>query len=160
LTADAISWTGLIALNVHGDNVMDDAESYSVEHAEVTNPDSRDEDFYTNIGNYNSVYEYNNDKLSRGEYNLLYDVNSNFWNWDDVNNRNIFESQREKSERIYNNRIVFTSLLLVNRVVSGISAFLIAKNTGSSKSYSIAPDILYKKDMSFDGIKINLLTNI
>ena len=155
LGADAISWTGLIVLNLHGDNVRDDARSYSVEHAQVTDPESRNNDYYANVGSYNSIYDYNNDKLSRGEYSMLYDVNTQFWNWDTKANRDIFEAQRKKSERIYNNRVVFSSLLIVNRIASGISAFLIAKNTGKAGGFSLIPSMTYKKDLSFDGFRMN-----
>ncbi len=153
LTADAISWTGLISLNIYGDNVIDDAESYSVEHAEVTDPSGKDEDFFANVGNYNSVYEYNNDKLSRGEYSMLYNVSTQFWNWDAESNRDVFEAQRKKSERIYNNRIIFGSLLIANRVVSGISAYLIANNMNKSRKLTVVPNLLYKNGMSIDGIE-------
>lgn len=153
LTADAISWTGLISLNIYGDNVIDDAESYSVEHAEVTDPSGKDEDFFANVGNYNSVYEYNNDKLSRGEYSMLYNVSTQFWNWDAESNRDVFEAQRKKSERIYNNRIIFGSLLIANRVVSGISAYLIANNMKNSRKLTVVPNLLYKNGMSIDGIE-------
>ncbi len=153
LTADAISWTGLISLNIYGDNVIDDAESYSVEHAEVTDPSGKDEDFFANVGNYNSVYEYNNDKLSRGEYSMLYNVSTQFWNWDAESNRDVFEAQRKKSERIYNNRIIFGSLLIANRVVSGISAYLIANNMNNSRKLTVVPNLLYKNGMSIDGIE-------
>lgn len=156
---EAASWTGLIALNIHGDNVAKDAHSYSVEHAQVTNPDGRDDDFYGNVGNFNSVYDYNNDKLTRGEYNLLYDVNANFWNWDSESNRDVFDVQRRDSERIYNNRIIFGSFLIANRIVSGISAYIIAKNMNSKKSYSLTPEIYSKKDKSFDGLGLNFVTN-
>lgn len=156
---EAASWTGFIAVSIHGDNVAKDARSYSVEHAQVTNPDGKDDDFYSNVGNFNSVYDYNNDKLTRGEYNLLYDVNTNFWNWDSESNRDIFDVQRRDSERIYNNRIIFGSFLIANRVVSGISAYLIAKNMNSKKSYSITPEVYSNKDNSFDGFGINFVTN-
>ena len=156
---EAASWTGFIAVSIHGDNVAKDAHSYSVEHAQVTNPDGKDDDFYSNVGNFNSVYDYNNDKLTRGEYNLLYDVNTNFWNWDSESNRDIFDVQRRDSERIYNNRIIFGSFLIANRVVSGISAYIIAKNMNSRKSYSVTPELYSKKDNSFDGVGIKFLAN-
>ncbi len=159
LGADAIAWTGLITLNIHGDNVADDARSFSVEHAQVTSPDSRNKDYFANVGNYNNIYEYNNDKLSRGEYSLLYDVNSQFWNWDSKSNRDIFESQRKKSERIYNNRIIFSSLLIVNRIASGISAYLIANSSTKAGGFAFTPSVKYKKDMSFDGIEMNISRN-
>ena len=160
LGTDAASWLGLISLNVYGDDVRDESRTFSVEHAQVTGKDSKDDDFYTNIGSFANVYDYNNDKLQRGEYYLLYDVNSYYWNWDALDNQNIYESQRKSSEMIYNSRIIFSSLLIANRVVSGISAYLLAgKKDKKSSSMMIEPELLYRNDMSFDGVKINLTKN-
>jgi len=160
LGVDGVGWLGLISMNVYGDAVQDDARSYSAIHADIYNPGNKDDDFYTNIGNYNSVYDYNNQKLTLGEYNLLYSPQQNYWNWDNTANRNFYESQRKKSERIYNNRIVFSSLLIANRIVSGISAFLIAKNTDKkSLGVSVIPELMYKNDLTIDGIKLNLNKN-
>lgn len=157
--AEAISWTGLIALNVHGDNVRDDSRSYSVEHAQVKNPGSKDDDFFINVGAYANVYEYNNQKLALGEYYNLYDVNQNYWNWDNSENMDIYESQREKSERIYNNRIIFSSLLIANRVASAISAYLIADSSPSKKSYSFTPKVYTNLKNEFDGAGVNFIAN-
>ncbi|MBV6479253.1 MAG: hypothetical protein HGGPFJEG_02024 [Ignavibacteria bacterium] len=160
LGADALSWLGLISLNVYGDDIRDDSRTYSVEHAGVTDKDGKDDDFYTNIGSFSNVYQYNNDKLLRGEYHLLYDVNKYYWNWDNTNNQNIYEQQRKSSERVYNSRIIFGSLLIANRVVSGISAYLIASSKDKkSSSLHFEPELLYTKDFDFDGVKINIAKN-
>ncbi|MEO8448035.1 MAG: hypothetical protein ABI528_11090, partial [bacterium] len=125
----------------------------------ISNIENKNDDFFANIGNFTNIYEYNNDKLSRGEYALVYDVNQNYWNWDDINNRDTFESQRKRSERIYNTRIVFGSVLVVNRIVSGISAFFMAKNSGTKKtSLNIQPEVLYN-GYSVDGVRVNLSKN-
>lgn len=160
LGADAVGWIGLVTMNVYGNSVQDDARSYSAIHADITNPGGQDDDFYTNIGSYNSVYEYNNAKLSTGEYNSLYSTTANYWDWDNMDNRNFYNSQRKQSERIYNNRIVFSSLLIVNRIVAGISAYLIGNNTGKkSESVSLSPELLYKKDLTLDGFLLNINKN-
>lgn len=159
--ADAAFWLGLATLNVYGNSVNDDAITYSVQYAHVTNPDAKDDDFFTNVGNFNSVYEYNNDQLIQGLYNSLYDVNAYYWNWDNnVQNRNIFDEQRESSERILNTRIVFGSLLIANRVVACISAYLLTnKPKSKSSSLNVLPELLYKNDLSFDGFKFNISKN-
>lgn len=84
---------------------------------------------------------------------MLYNVSTQFWNWDAESNRDVFEAQRKKSERIYNNRIIFGSLLIANRVVSGISAYLIANNMNKSRKLTVVPNLLYKNGMSIDGIE-------
>lgn len=157
---DVASWIGYATLDVYGNNVNDDAVTYSVQHAEVTNPDNKDDDYFTNVGSFNNIYEYNDDQLQRGQYGSLYDVNQYYWDWDNVENRNIFESQRKSGERILNTRIVFSSLLIANRVVCGISAYLLTnKPKSKTSSLNIEPEFLYKDDYSFDGVKINLSKN-
>lgn len=159
LGADAACWLGFATLNIYGNSVNDDAISFSTQHAQV-NTTNKDDNYYVNVGNYNNVYEYNNAQLTFGAYYNLYDVDQYYWNWDNVNNRNIYDSQRKSSERILNNRIIFGSLLIANRIVAGISAYLIAKNDPKKTvSLNIEPEILYKKDLSFDGLKINLTRN-
>ena len=158
--ADVASWLGYISLNVYGDNVSDDSKTFSVEHAQVASVGSQNDDFWTNIGSFSNIYEYNNDQLLQGNYNTLYNVNQYYWDWDNMDNMNIYESQRKSSERIYNTRIVFGSLLIVNRIVSGISAYLLAKNQNkTSSSLNIQPELLYKNQYSIDGVKINLSKN-
>jgi hypothetical protein len=125
--ADVASWVGYISLNVYGNSVNDDAISFSTQHADV-NTSNKDDNYYANVGNYNNIYEYNNAQLTYGAYSMLYNVDQNYWNWDNVNNRNTFESQRKSSERILNSRIIFGSLLIANRIMAGISAYIIAKN--------------------------------
>lgn len=160
LAADAASWIGLISLNIYGNNVRNDSRKYSREHAGVNNIDNKNDDYFINVGNFNNIYEYNNEKLSFGEYSKLYDVNQYFWNWDSENNRFIFERQRRNSEKIYNSRIIFGSILIINRVVSGISAFFIANKKDSRKSsLNIEPQLMYNNDYTFDGVKINLSKN-
>ncbi len=160
LGADAASWLGLATLNIYGNDVQKQSRVFSLEHAKTGNAEGKDDEYYANIGSYDNIYEYNNDKLTRGEYSLLYDVNKFYWDWDDFQNQQIYESQRKSSERIYNTRIVFGSLLVANRIISGISAYLLAKNYNKkSSSVNIQPELLYKNDYSLDGIKINLSKN-
>ena len=157
---DVASWLGYGSLTVYGNSVIDDAETYSVEHAGVTDPDNKDDNYFSNVGNYANIYEYNNIQLSYGNYSQLYNVETYYWDWDNANNQNIFESQRKSSERIYNSRIIFGSILVANRIVSGISAYLLAKQGNKqSLTYSIQPEILMNKDYTFDGVKLNLIKN-
>lgn len=159
LGADVAFWLGYITLNVYGNSVNDDAISFSTQHADV-NTTNKDDNYYANVGNYNNIYEYNNAQLTFGAYSMIYNVDQYYWNWDNVNNRNTFESQRKSSERILNNRIIFGSFLIANRIVAGISSYILAKNINKkSTAFNIEPEFLYKKDMSFDGVKINLVKN-
>lgn len=157
---DVAGWLGFATVSVYSDDVMDDAKTFSNEHAAVQDVNNKDDDYFSNVGNYANIYEYNNYQLTIGAYTSLYNVDQYYWNWDNGNNQNIFESQRKSSERIYNSRIIFGSILIANRIVAGISAYLIAKNDPKKvSSLNIEPELLYKKDLSFDGVKVNLTKN-
>lgn len=158
--ADLLSWLGLAALNVYGDDVSNQSKVYSVQHAEIGSTNGKDDNFFANIGSYKNVYLYNDAMLTQGAYGSLYDVNTYFWDWDNLNNQNIYEEQRKSSERIYNSRIIFGSFLIINRVVSGISAYLLStSNKSKSAAVNIIPELLYKNDYSFDGVKLNISKN-
>ncbi len=160
LGIDAASWIGLASLEVYGNNVRDDSRKFSVEHAQVNDIDNKPDTYFGNIGSYANVYEYNNAMLVKGDYTSLYDANKFYWNWDSFNNQQIFETQRRNSERIYDSKVIFGSLLVANRIVSAISAYLIASSKPTKKtSLHLEPELLYKNNYSVDGIKINLSKN-
>ena len=159
---DVASWIGYVSLNAYGNDVIDDAKTFSHEHAGVSqsNVNSDNDDYFSNVGNYYNIFDYNNAQLQTGNYSGLYNTSEFYWNWDNTNNQNIFETQRKNSERIYNSRIIFGSILIANRIVAGISAYLLAtKDPKKTTSLNIEPQLLYKNDLTFDGVKINLSKN-
>jgi hypothetical protein len=70
-----------------------------------------------------------------------------------------FESQRKKSERVYNDRIIFATGLVVNRIVSGISAFLITNKSHKNESGSmrINSELIRNSRNGYDGLKLNFV---
>ena len=155
---DALNWLGFAGVNIYSDKISSDARSFTTIHAGVTNKD-RDKDYFSNVGFYNSIYDYNNDKLARGEFNSIYDVNSLYWFWDSNENKNQFESQRKKSERIKNAGIIFGSALIVNRLTAAVSAIILSNSGKSGSSLGLSSEILRDRDNSFDGFVINLHKN-
>lgn len=158
LGIDAINWIGFAGVNIYGDKINSDARSFSVIHAGVSNKD-RGKDYFSNVGFYNSIYDYNNDKLARGEFNAIYDVNSYYWFWDSQDNKNQFESQRKKSERMKNTGIIFGTALIVNRLASAVSAIILSNRTNSGSGFGVSSNVLRDNNNSFDGFVINLHKN-
>lgn len=132
LTAEAGLWLGIIGINIYGNAVRDDSRSFAVVHSGI-NKSGKDDDFFVNIGLFNNIYEYNNYRLSRGEYDKIYDINSHYWNWDLNANREIYDEQRKKSERIYNSDRIISAGLIINRIVSAVSAFLLTNSSNDVK---------------------------
>lgn len=154
---EAASWLGFAGLNIYGNALREDARTFASENADL-NKSGKDDDYFSNVGNFNSVYEYNNDKLLKGQYTQLYDVNTHYWNWNSVTNKDTYEEQRKKSERVYNTRVVFGTTLIVNRIVSAISALILANKKSDSNALNFQPELL-QKDYGVDGFKLNISKN-
>jgi hypothetical protein len=156
LTGEVMSWLGIVGLNLYGNAVRDDSRSFASMHSGL-NVSGKSDDYFSNVGNYTNIYEYNDDKLRKGEYDKLYDINNNFWSWDNTDNKYFFDNQRKKSERIYNSRIIFASVLVVNRIVSAISSLILVNSrNNNSTSFRINSEPLSNRNKLFDGIKISL----
>jgi hypothetical protein len=158
LAADGASWLGLAGVNIYGNIIRDNARTFSVDHAGV-NADGKNDTYYANIGNYESIYEYNNAKLSQGEYDKVYsDVDKFFWNWDSKQNFLRYDEQRGESERIKNTSIIFASALVVNRLASALSALLMTNQHNNLLSnIKVNSEVSMSPENRIDGMKLNLI---
>ncbi len=155
LGAEAAMWLGLFGVNYYGGILKDDSRSFASVHAELTK-EGKDDDYFANVGNYMNIYLYNNDKLQSGQYNMLYDINTHFWNWDTQSNQGEFEQQRKRSERTYNLSTIFVTGLIINRLISGISAVVVT-NTGNTKGIKVSSGFTSSPENAIDGIKLNFV---
>ena len=150
-------WLGFAGMTVYGNNLKNDAQSYAVVHSGL-DKNSKDDNYFVNVASFNSIYEYNNYRLTRGEYDqIYYDINQNFWNWDDQNNRYTFDDSRKKSEQMMNSRIIFVSGMIVNRVASALSSLILTKK--ANETTSITPEFTYDNKLNIDGLKLNIKFN-
>ena len=155
LTAEAASWLGLVGINLYGNALREDARKFASQNSGL-NQTGKPDDYYGNVGHFNSIYDYNNEKLQNGEYDKIYDVNSYYWNWNSVQNKNDFDLARRQSERVYNTKIVFSTALIVNRLISGLSALLLANK--SPESMKIQSE-LTRDQFGSSGVTINFSKN-
>jgi len=156
--SEVACWLGVIGLNQYGNWLRDDSRSFAAQHSGL-NKEGKDDDYFGSVGNFSSIYEYNNDKLAKGQWDKIYDVNTHFWNWDNDLNRNNFDLQRKKSERSYNARIIFATGLIVNRLVSAISAIVLTNkaNNNSSSGIRINSEFIGTGDNPYDGLRLNFI---
>tara|TARA_Y100000748_G_scaffold276475_1_gene252879 strand:+ start:15269 stop:15910 length:642 start_codon:yes stop_codon:yes gene_type:complete len=112
--------------------------AFASDHALVDSKD-KDHEFWVDIGNYNSVVEYNNEHLRNREANDLYPLNTNwYWRWDNMENRNSFESKRILSDKLKLVSTFAVGGLLINHIVSSIDA-LYLKRKSKKNGLSIVP---------------------
>ncbi|HRE42081.1 MAG TPA: hypothetical protein PLG90_12190 [Ignavibacteria bacterium] len=154
VAGEAASWLGLIGLNVYGDAVRDDARQFAIQYSGANSSVTEDE-YYTNVGFYMNIFDYNNDKLARGEFDKVYDVEKFYWYWNSAADQGTFETQRKKSERIFNTKIIFTTGLIVNRLTSALSSLLLANsNTTILKNSKFQTEFLKGSNNKIDGMSL------
>jgi hypothetical protein len=158
IASEVSCWLGVAGLDLYGNWLRDDSRTYASEHSGL-NKNGKDDDYFSNVGNYDNIFQYNNEKLAKGQWDKIYDVNSYYWSWDNTLNKNTFDSQRKRSERVYNARIIFATGLIVNRVISAISAIILTNKSynNSSSGFRINSEFISTPKSNYDGIKLNFI---
>lgn len=121
LMADAGLWLTYGAFISHGNWLRNDARAFAQQHAHVL-LNGKDDQFEVNIGNFENVEQYNQQKLRNREYSLLYTAPEYSWQWDSEAYREQFKSLRIRSDEIYRNANFLIGAAVVNRVISAFMA--------------------------------------
>lgn len=162
IISEAALWLGYASFTVYGNWLLNDAYNYSAIHAGVTQGNkARDDNFWVNIANYDNVEEYNNDMLQQGNYDKVYYPGTGYdFYWDNVNDREIYRSDKLAGDRMHNDRLFIVGAVLLNHVISAISAIILTNkyNSGveSSGGVAIQADVI-KNFNRVDGIKLSLI---
>lgn len=161
LISEVSLWLGYAAFTIYGDWLLNDAYEYAKIHAGI-NPDGKDDDFFLNIANYDNVEQYNNERLLYGEYDKIYypELGYGFY-WDNIENRKKYRGDKLSADRIHNDRLFIVGAILLNHIVSAISALTLTNNynsdiPGKSGSINLNTDIIKFGDR-VDGIKLKLV---
>jgi len=162
MISEAAIWLSFTAFSVYGNWMLDDAYSYSETHAGVDlSGKERDAKFFTDIANYNSVYEYNDEKLRFGEYEELYDPLAGYYFfWDNESNRRKYKEDKFAGDRILNDRLFIVGAAVINHIVSAISA-VFAANSYNDELKSGGAGITFKAGVKkyfnrVDGISLKI----
>ena len=148
-----LSYAGL---RIHSSDLRDNWFTYARLEGGVDIED-RNRSFRLAVGDFNNLREYNEfQELNRNFDRLYEDIPENRWNWDTVDERREYNDLRDRFETIDRQLPVVLALMVVNRVVSGISAFNRARKMADS-AQSVG---LYFSDYSDgEGILANLRIN-
>jgi hypothetical protein len=83
----------------------------------------RDRSFQLAVGEFDSLEEYNDFQLRTRNWNrLIEDVPNNRWQWESSDDRRRFRELRSGRDQIRNQLPALGAFMVVNRVISGISA--------------------------------------
>ncbi len=128
MAAEAIMILSYAGISVRSNTLESDLETYARANAGI-DLSNKNRDFFLAIANYDNLEEYNDYQLrSRNWDNLITDDPANRWNWTEDDNRFRYQDMRERIDRNNNQLPALLTLMVANRVVSGISAFVKARN--------------------------------
>jgi hypothetical protein len=125
--AEGALWITLAAVDIHAGTMQDDSRSFAAQHAGFAGA-GKDDDFYSDIGNFSDIYAYNEQVLRDRDPEDLYDPETHFWSWDEADNRSTYRDARIASEEMYNNTRFVVAAIGINHVLSAINAARIAVN--------------------------------
>ncbi len=138
--ADGVLWGVFIGFNSYGNWKRDSYKSFAVSNAGV-NLEGKDENYFTNIGLYMNVGDYNREKELNQEYGDAYNGASYYWSWADNNQRNEYHDMWTSSESAFNNVRFIAGALILNRLISAINAVRLV--SAHNKSISPTPEVSY-----------------
>ena len=112
--------------------------AFASKHAAISSS-GKDHKYWVDIGNYNSIENYNDEHLRNREMDDLYPDDKKWsWDWDLESNRTIFENKRIRADQLELFATFSIGALVLNHVVSSIDA-LYLKKVSTNKSLSIKP---------------------
>jgi hypothetical protein len=118
---DALLWGTYIGFYSYGNMRKSDYKSYAATYGGVNN-NGKNDAYYTTIGNYLSIQQFNNEKALERNFNEMYNVDQYYWNWQNNSQRSAYKDMWTSSESAYNDLKFVAGALILNRVISVINA--------------------------------------
>jgi len=104
-----------------------DYKNYAYQHANVTKK-SKDDQYWIDIGKYDNIYEYNEQRRRDRDVDNIYNENNRyFWQWDSYSNRLNYDGKRIHAKSLENDDVYYMGAIVLNHIVSAINALRLAK---------------------------------
>lgn len=108
---------------VKSGNIATSYRAVAAEHANVI-VGGKNHQFWVDIGNYDSQFDYNDEHLRWREFDNLYPRETNWnWDWDTEEKRNEFEDLRVESDRLKLVGRFFIGGIVLNHIISVIDVY-------------------------------------
>jgi hypothetical protein len=106
---------------------MEDYKNFAIDHAGLSRA-GKDAQYWINVGKYDTIYDYNEQKRRERDVAGLYSENTqNFWRWDSYNNRLYYDWKRIQTRELERNQVYLIGGLVLNHLLSAINALRLAR---------------------------------
>ncbi len=127
LTSEALAWGALLANQYYFRHLINEYKTFAYGHAGIASRAKPDR-FWTDIGKYDNIYDYNMQRERERLFDELYDLTpENMWQWDSHGNRLKYDAKRLHANDIDNQRVYFQLAIVLNHLISGINALRLAR---------------------------------
>jgi hypothetical protein len=148
LTVEAVAWGLLLANHLNVNMQTKDYQNYGVQHAGV-NPDGKDKEYWINVGFYNTIYDYNEQKRRERDVDAIYEENAyNAWFWDSESNRQYYAVKRAETREMEGRAVYYVGAIVLNHLVSAINAIRVARHYNKKQELSWNMDCEYDPMLS------------
>jgi hypothetical protein len=111
--------------------------TFATGHAGVTGAHSKSDQYLIDLGNYTSVFEYNQEQLRNRNLSGLYNATLDYWYWDSESSRQKYHSLRVSRDETRRNAGFVIAGVVVNHLVSAINALRLARQHNKNLTQKI-----------------------
>ena len=125
----------IIGTSTYSDILKKNYIAFASEHARLSSS-GKDHKYWVDIGNYNSIDDYNNEHLRNREISDLYPYSNKWrWNWDSEANRKAFEDKRITSDQMQLIATFGFGALVLNHAISAIDVLYLKRLSVGGKMH-------------------------
>lgn len=156
LAGEAVLVLSYLGLNVRASNLETDFRTLAQSRSGAS-LSGKGRDYLIALGNFDTLDEYNEAQLRSRRWNALFpDTQEYQWSWQSVDDRLQYRDTREKVDKTRNQLPALIVLMVGNRIASGISAYLRARNISGSLPEA---GLTYLDQQGYRGLAANFRFN-
>lgn len=127
VSLEILGWSLFAANRINVASREQDYRNFAVQHAGI-NRHGKDEQYWIDIGKYNNIYLFNEQRRRERDLSSLYQEDAiNYWRWDSYANRLNYDEQRIETREIERQDVFIVGAIVLNHLVSAINALRLAK---------------------------------
>lgn len=144
--SEATLWLAWASMQIYSDWIQNDARSFAVQRAGIQTK-GKDDQFFIDIGNFQSIYTYNEQALRDRRDREVYELSSeNYWYWQTNTDRERYRQLRLQSVRVQTNSQYILVAILANHIISAINAARLTlklnDNVSKNVDFNLKADLL------------------
>lgn len=154
IVSETALWTSFAGALIISNNYTGRFQAFAAENAGVV-PENKNQQFWIDVGNYNSRENYNEEHLRFRENNALYPNNAKWaWIWSSEKKRKQYRNYRIASDQWLLTAKFVAGGIVLNHIVSAIDV-LYLKRISQIQKITVVPMVDYKKSASGIALQIH-----